>query len=124
MVREELEMGVDGIGKGGPLARPMPEVEGRSGATPFQVLREPSATPTAPVTPTASAPATPLERLRAGEIDPEGYLDLKVDGATAHLQGLRPEELDAIKATLREQLASDPALVALAGQATGKRSST
>jgi hypothetical protein len=36
-----------------------------------------------------------------GEIDREGYLDLKVDDATAHLQGLHPEELDAVKTILR-----------------------
>jgi hypothetical protein len=63
---------------------------------------------------------TPLDRWRAGEIDREAYLDLKVDDATAHLQGLHPEELDAVKTVLRGQLASDPALGDLVRRVTSK----
>lgn len=62
---------------------------------------------------------TPLDRLRAGQIDVPAYLDLKVHDATAHLHGVRPTELDAIRKMLRDQLATDPALADLVKQATG-----
>jgi hypothetical protein len=65
------------------------------------------------------ATASPLERLRTGAIDLNGYLDMKVDAATAHLQGLSPKEMGAVKKMLRDQIASDPALSDLVKQATG-----
>jgi hypothetical protein len=63
--------------------------------------------------------ATPLERLRAGQIDVNTYMDQKVTEATAHLRGLRPSELDSIQRMLRDKLASDPALADLVKGATG-----
>ncbi|MEO8878649.1 MAG: hypothetical protein ABI461_23875 [Polyangiaceae bacterium] len=63
--------------------------------------------------------ATPLERLRAGEVDVHGYIDLQVDAATAHLKGLDASELASIKQVLREELASDPGLSDLVRRATG-----
>jgi len=62
----------------------------------------------------------PLESLRAGEIDLETYLDLKVAAATAHLRGLSAPQLEAIRATLRKELSSDPALVELVRVVTGR----
>ena len=42
------------------------------------------------------------------------YLDAKVDEATGHLAGkLAPEQLDFVRASLREQIAADPVLVDL-----------
>jgi len=68
----------------------------------------------------AAAPSTaPLDRLRAGEIDVAGYLDIKVDQATAHLRGLPPVELDALRQVLRDKLSTDPALAELVKRATG-----
>jgi hypothetical protein len=64
---------------------------------------------------------TPLDRLRAGEIDLDRYLDLKVNEATAHLQGLRAHEMEGLREMLREQLSGDPSMVALVEQATGQR---
>jgi hypothetical protein len=61
----------------------------------------------------ANGRRAPFERLRAGEIDLETYLDLKIDLATAHLRGLSEDQLRTIRATLRERLACDPALVEL-----------
>jgi hypothetical protein len=66
-----------------------------------------------------AAPATSLERLRAGQIDVNAYLDAKVDEATAHLHGLPRAELEAIRKMMRDQLATDPALAGLVKQATG-----
>jgi hypothetical protein len=103
---------------------PSTEVDRRDGTEAFQVSRQPGLAPAGELAATLPANATPLERLRAGEIDRDGYLDLKVDDATAHLSGLHPEELDAVKTVLRGQLASDPALVELVRQATDSARST
>ena len=115
-------MGIDRIGKTGPPVPP-PEVGGSSGVRPsgpaFQV---PAAqAPAAPthVDPTRAAGAA-LERLRAGEVDLGGYVDLKVHEATAHLSALPAVELEKIRSVLRERLAADPALVDLLHTATGE----
>jgi hypothetical protein len=112
-------MGIDRIGKHGPVA-PVPEVaqpsRASTAAEPFRVagLQSPPQ-----VDPTRAAHA-PLERLRTGEIDVAGYLDLKVEEATSHLSALPPVELAAIRSALRDQLASDPSLVDLVHAATGE----
>ena len=49
-----------------------------------------------------------LERLRAGEIDLDGYLDLKVNEATAHLHGLGTTELEGVRALLRDRNRARP----------------
>src|SRR6476620_1969842 len=101
-------MGIDRIGKGG--APPAPEVGGAEKATkagavdkPFTVERTKQAAPVEGVTATS-----PLAQLKAGEIDMNRYLDLKVDEATKSLEGLPPADLADIKQMLRVQLASDP----------------
>jgi uncharacterized protein (DUF2342 family) len=118
-------MGIDGIGKKGPPAPPPPkEAGGPSRPTEagraFEVSR--------PVPPghaeqvragAIEAPRTALDRLRAGEIDVNGYVDLKVDEATAHLGKLPPVELEAIRSTLRDRLGTDPTLTDLVRTATG-----
>jgi hypothetical protein len=78
--------------------------------------KTPLASAAAAVEPTRAAP---LERLRSGEVDVHGYLDLKVDEATAHLKHLPPAELTSIRKMLRDQLSTDPALADLVQQATG-----
>jgi hypothetical protein len=52
----------------------------------------------------------PLERLRAGEIDLETYIDLKVEEATAHLDRLPAPELARVRAILRARIAEEPEL--------------
>jgi hypothetical protein len=66
--------------------------------------------------------ASPLERLRRGEVDLDGYLDLKVHEATAHayLKGLRPAELEGIRSALRDHVTQDPALADIVRRATGE----
>ena len=64
--------------------------------------------------------ASPLGRLQAGEVDVNGYVDLKVDEATRGLAGLSPSELGDIKQVLKEQMVSDPGLVDLVRNATGQ----
>jgi hypothetical protein len=111
-------MPIDRIGKSG-APPPVPAKESVSPVAPtkpFEVGRAEVAPP-APVAPTAP---TPLERLKAGDIDVDQYVDLKVDQATAHLRGVPRAQMDAIRAMLREQVASDPALVDLVRAATGR----
>lgn len=117
-------MAIDRIGKGGGLP-PTPETQGTGAANkatgaerPFSVEKPGAA---GEVQKAGSVDATsPLARLRAGEIDVHGYVDLKVDEATKNLHGLSPAELDGIKKVLREQMASDPGLADLVRTATGR----
>ena len=119
-------MGIDGIGKGG--APPLPRTEtggtGDVGTRPAERAFEVHA-PKAELVGVAGAAAAsaaapgPLEQLRAGKIDVERYVDLKVDEATAHLHGVGDKELGAIKSMLRAQVVSDPALAELVTQAAG-----
>jgi hypothetical protein len=115
-------MSIDRIGKGGPPAAPPPEKTGGSrvtgGGPAFEVNapRPPAPAQAAAIEP----PRTALDRWRAGEIDLNAYLDLKVDEATAHLAALPPAELEAIQGALRERIANDPMLVELVRTATGR----
>ncbi len=118
-------MSIDRIGKGGGASGPSgaagtgaPTAPSSTGQT-FEVKR--SDRPPAPGTVSEVKPAaTPLASLRAGHIDVNGYMDLKVSEATSHLQGLKPSELDTIRRMLRDKLSSDPALSDLVRGATGQ----
>jgi hypothetical protein len=121
-------MGIDRLGKNGPPV-PVPPAEGTSAANPsagaFQVPKAAPAPAVAgpPLDPTQAPGSTTgaaLSRLRAGEVDAAGYADLKVEEATRHLSFLPPVQLEAIRTTLREQLANDPSLVELLHTATGE----
>jgi hypothetical protein len=117
-------MGIDRIGKGG---APPPEVGGaekasersKTGAVdkPFSVERADRAKEAAAVD--ATQAASPLAQLKSGAIDVERYLDLKVDAATASLEGMPAAALAEVKKMLRDQLASDPMLVDMVKSATG-----
>ncbi len=118
-------MGIDRVGKGAPPV-PVPEVGGPGGgAHPSGLVFH---VPAADAPPQASPPqleptrasGAALERLRSGEIDLGGYVDLKVQEATGHLSGLPAVELEKIRTVLRERLASDPTLVDLLHTATGE----
>jgi hypothetical protein len=117
-------MGIDRIGKTG-LPAASPEVGGPSGTKASgPAFHVPSASVTAP---SASAQVDPtratgmaLERLRAGEVDLGGYVDLKVHEATSHLSALPAAELEKIRGALRDRLANDPTLVDLLHTATGE----
>jgi hypothetical protein len=119
-------MGIDGIGKSGPPLPPppVPEAGAASHAAPtgrtFQVQDATPAPTAQPVAP--GAPPRALDRLCAGEVDVQGYVDLKVDEATAHLSALPPIELDAIRTALREQMTEDPVFAELVRTAAGETS--
>jgi hypothetical protein len=121
-------MAIDRIGKGGSSIPPKPpsgpeRAQGSDAARPFEVQPSNASAPhaTAPTAPVAPAGSGPLERLQAGEIDLDRYLDLKVDEATRHLAGLRAHEMEDLRSLLRQELANDPALLDLVQQATGQR---
>jgi hypothetical protein len=119
---------VDRIGKGG---TPPPTNATNAGATgdvrspetgkTFEVQK-----PTAPgqAQPLAPVASEPLQQLKAGKIDLNQYLELKVSEATQHLEGVSKVQLDSIRAMLRDRLATDPELVDLVKQATGNVPST
>jgi hypothetical protein len=116
-------MAIDRIGKGGtpptgPEGGTPPATGVAKTGRPFEVKPATASEAPAAVDVQKVGP-TPLERLRAGDIDVDTYVDLKLDEATAHLHGLRPAELDMIRKTLRDQVATDPALVDLVTRATG-----
>lgn len=118
-------MGIDRIGNKGPPAPPPPQNTGTGGVSesgrPFEVA-PPSANAPAAQAAATEAPHTALEQLRAGNLDAGGYLDLKVNEATAHLATLPVPELEAIRSALRDRMASDPTLVDLVRTATGRLS--
>lgn len=68
--------------------------------------------------------SSPLARLRSGEVDVNGYVDLKVEEATRGLEGMPPSDLADIKRLLRDQLATDPGLVDLVSKAAGSAPAT
>ncbi len=119
-------MGIDGIGsKGPPAPPPPPRAGGAEGAArpteagrAFEVGK--AAAPVA--TPPSEVSRGALERLRAGEIDADGYVDAKLHEATAHLGALPPARLDEIRAALRDRMTGDPALAELLRTAVGHAS--
>lgn len=120
-------MGIDRIGKGGaPPATPDVEGAGSVGKKspvdkPFSVERvDATKQPTGVGSADAAQGGTALARLRAGEIDVNTYVDLRVDEATSGLEGLSAAELEDIKKILRDQMATDPGLTDLVRMATGK----
>jgi hypothetical protein len=120
-------MGVDGIGKKGPpTTAPAGSATGPGRTTgagrTFEVGKTPEAATDAARAAQAGgveAPRTALDRLRAGEIDVNGYVDMKVHEATEHLVALPPAQLESIRSALRDRMATDPALVDLVKTATG-----
>jgi len=114
---------VDGIGKGGPPrgVGGTPPTTGASKAAEtgktFDVQKTREAT--AIEAPQQVNATGALEQLKAGKIDFNQYVDLKVEEATSHLEGLSPSQLDTIKSMLRDRMATDPELVDLVKQATG-----
>jgi hypothetical protein len=131
-------MGIDSIRGPAPVdphassAEPADSARGEG----FEAFRANAARPagapsaeSAQLDPTASAfampavepvPTSPLDLVRSGRIDVARYLDLKVEEATAHLRALPPAQLASIRSTLRDRLATDPALADLVKIAAGR----
>ncbi len=116
-------MGIDQIGKRS--VPPPPSTDAAAGGRvetqrPFE-MPAPGAPETSGAKPPAEAlaPATSaIDRLRRGEIDRGGYVDLKVAEATRHLTALPAPQLEAIRQALRERISTDPTLADLVRAAT------
>jgi hypothetical protein len=68
----------------------------------------------------ATGSLNPAERVRAGELSMNDYIDLRVNEATQHLEGkLGPNDLSSIRGMLREQMLVDPAIQDMIKAATG-----
>ena len=107
-------MGIDGIGKRGGIApADSGSVAGTQKTGKTFELQEPARTE-------AVRGSSALDDFRAGRIDLDGYLDRKIDAATAHLDGLPATDLSDLRGLLRQQLANDPGLAELVQQATGQ----
>jgi hypothetical protein len=118
-------MGIDRIGKGGTASPAPPSTPSETSldrtSSPARIGRPFEPQSSAPVdgpSPAGAAAAGPLQRLQSGNLTLDRYLDAKVDEATAQL-ALSPSDLSAVRAALRERLASDPTLVDLVLSATG-----
>ena len=107
-------MGIDGIHKPGGTP-PKLEPGGTAAAdADFKASLE-----TSPSAPAGSASSSALQRLDAGHISVDEYLDLQVNEAVAHLEGkLPPNQLEFVRESLREQLNEDPVLVELVRRTT------
>jgi hypothetical protein len=116
-------MPIDRIGKGGGVSPQVPGASGTGGSSPTKKVFEIDAPAAAAGAPAAAGvervAASPLEQLRAGKIDVNQYVDLKLDEATSHLRGLRASELQQIREVLRDKIVQDPQFVDLMRQATG-----
>jgi hypothetical protein len=67
-----------------------------------------------------AAPSDMLQRLSRGEISVDDYLEWQVERSVDHVRQLiGPEQLEIVKQTLREQLATDPVLAEYVSKTTG-----
>jgi hypothetical protein len=110
-------MGIDGIGKPpGASIGGIPSVPGGEAARPAEPFSVERGVPAAH----GSRVSAALSSLQRGELSLDQYLDDRVTDATSHLSGkLNPDQLEFVKQSLREQLATDPVLVELVQRTTG-----
>src|SRR6187549_755770 len=110
-------MSIDGIGKPpGAGIGGIGGVSGKDAAPPAESFK---------VDPGAQAAAggqvsSALSSLQRGELSLDQYLDGRVSDATSHLVGkLSPDQLEFVKQSLRDQIATDPVLIELVQRTTG-----
>jgi hypothetical protein len=113
-------MAIDGIGKppisGTPNSVGSPDVTGANPRTEFTLK---PAVGSEGASATARVDNSLVDRLQSGELTRDQYLELRADQAVQHLVGRLPtDQIDTIRATLREQLSTDPLLVTLVRRAT------
>jgi len=111
-----MTSGIGGAGGGGPKiggatgpaapsASPIEKTSGPKGASFGETLGTKGVEQTG---------ASPLERLRSGELDLKGYVDVRVREATAHLEKiLSPADLAKVQDELRDVIENDPDVAAL-----------
>src|ERR1700733_13816368 len=102
-------MPIDRIGKGGGAP---PQVPGAGDVTPptktFEVDAPKEAQQTTKTEAVGAVGSSPLEQLRAGKIDVNQYVDLKLDEATSHLKGLHAEQMQSVRELLKDKIVQDP----------------
>ncbi len=113
-------MSIDGIGKppGGGIGGiggigGVPGKDAASAAEPFKLdASAPSAA--------SGKVSAALSSLQRGELSLDQYLDSRVSEAVSHLVAkLSPDQLEFVKQSLRDQMATDPVLVELVQRTTG-----
>jgi hypothetical protein len=112
-------MSIDGIGK-----PPGAAISGTVGIQGSEAARpaEPFAGVLDAAPAAGSRVSAALSGLQRGELTLDQYLDGRVNDATEHLSGkIGPEQLEFVKQSLREQMATDPVLVELVQRTTGFR---
>jgi hypothetical protein len=110
-------MGIDGIGKPpGAGIGGVGSVTGAEGARASQSFKlDPSSSAAA-----GGQVSAALASLQRGELTLDQYLDGRVTDATSHLVGkLSPDQLEFVKQSLRDQIATDPVLIELVQRTTG-----
>ncbi|MEP7050204.1 MAG: hypothetical protein ABJB12_07625 [Pseudomonadota bacterium] len=110
-------MGIDGIGKPpGANIGGVGGLQGTDAPRPAEAFSLNASTAAAP----ASRVSAALSSLQRGELSLDQYLDGRVSEATQHLAGkISPDQLEFVKQSLRDQLATDPVLVELVQRTTG-----
>ena len=110
-------MSIDGIGKPpGAGIGGIGGTAGKEGARPVESFKLDSSAPAAGSGKVSAA----LTSLQRGELSLDQYLDGRVSDATSHLVGkLSPDQLEFVKQSLREQMATDPVLIELVQRTTG-----
>ncbi len=113
-------MGIDGIGKPpGAGMGGLGGVSGAEGARPAEPFQVELSAPAAPAA-AGGQVSVALASLQRGELSLDQYLDSRVSEATSHLVGkLSPDQLEFVKQSLRDQMATDPVLVELVQRTTG-----
>jgi len=109
-------MGIDGIGKPpGASINGVGGLHGTEAPRPAEAFSIGASSASAP----ASRVSAALSSLQRGELSLDQYLDSRVTEATQHLAGkISADQLEFVKQSLREQLATDPVLVELVQRTT------
>jgi len=118
-------MGIDGIGKPpGASIGGIGGVRGGDAARPAEAFTLDPGLTSGAAAPSSRVSAA-LSSLQRGELSLDQYLDGRVSDATNHLAGkISPDQLEFVKQSLREQLATDPVLVELVQRTTGSAPAT
>ncbi|HYQ03805.1 MAG TPA: hypothetical protein VER96_34260 [Polyangiaceae bacterium] len=110
-------MSIDGIGK--PPGAGIGGIGGVTGKEGTRAAESFKLDPSAPAAGGGKVSAA-LASLQRGELSLDQYLDGRVSDATSHLVGkLSPDQLEFVKQSLRDQIATDPVLVELVQRTTG-----
>ena len=126
--RKDDTMGIDGIGGGKPPIGPSAGANGAAkvGGEGFSLDRTGGSSKASTIernqieqSHEVNATAD-LERLQAGEISLDDYLQTRADKAVAHLESVvSADQLSIIKEQLVHQMKQDPSVAALVQRATG-----